>query len=108
MFNIVHYYQPCPVCGRSLRIRVSLLGKRVFCQHCGGGFRATDPASTPATCGPALASDRGGAAFGVGPAPASSSAGDDLRDDLLRRVEVVLQRAEQVSCHSTAGSADAR
>ena len=25
-----------------LRIGVRLLGQRVYCQHCGGGFRATD------------------------------------------------------------------
>ena len=108
MSNVVHYYQPCPVCGRSLRIRVSLLGKRVFCQHCGGEFRAADPATYRATRAPALATDHDGAAFGVGPAPADRSAGDDLHDDLLRRVEVVLQRAEQVSGHAAAGSADSR
>lgn len=39
----VHFHQACPVCGRQLRVRVSLLGQRVFCQHCGGGFTATDP-----------------------------------------------------------------
>ncbi len=27
-----------------LRIGVRLLGQRVYCQHCGGGFRATDVA----------------------------------------------------------------
>lgn len=27
-----------------LRIGVRLLGQRVYCQHCGGGFRATDEA----------------------------------------------------------------
>ena len=36
------YHQGCPVCGRMLRIGVRLLGQRVYCQHCGGGFRATD------------------------------------------------------------------
>lgn len=38
----VFYSQPCPVCGRRLQIRVSLLGHRVYCQHCGGGFTAVD------------------------------------------------------------------
>ena len=40
--NPVCYHQSCPVCGRNLRIRVLLLGQRVYCQHCGGGFIATD------------------------------------------------------------------
>jgi len=40
--NPVCYHQSCPVCGRSLRIRVLLLGRLVYCQHCGGGFTATD------------------------------------------------------------------
>lgn len=39
----VHFHQSCPVCGRQLRVRVSLLGHRVYCQHCGGGFVASDP-----------------------------------------------------------------
>lgn len=48
----VHFHQSCPVCGRQLRVRVSLLGQRVFCQHCGGGFVASDPElrSEPAGC----------------------------------------------------------
>jgi hypothetical protein len=48
--NPVCYHQNCPVCGRNLRIRVMLLGRRVYCQHCGGGFIATDAcvgATTP-------------------------------------------------------------
>lgn len=36
------FHQPCPVCGRTLQIRVQLLGRRVYCQHCGGGFVAHD------------------------------------------------------------------
>lgn len=40
--NPVCYHQNCPVCGRNLRIRVRLLGRRVYCQHCGGGFVASD------------------------------------------------------------------
>lgn len=42
MSDSVYYHQGCPVCGRMLRIGVRLLGRRVYCQHCGGGFRATD------------------------------------------------------------------
>lgn len=49
MIQDVHYHQPCPVCGRSLRIGVTLLGRRVYCQHCGGGFVASDPTLGEAT-----------------------------------------------------------
>lgn len=38
------FNQSCPVCGRRLRIRLQLLGRRVYCQHCGGGFQARDEA----------------------------------------------------------------
>lgn len=44
MFRPVFYHQGCPVCGRTLQIAVELLGKRVYCQHCGGGFLALDEA----------------------------------------------------------------
>ena len=47
--NPVCYHQNCPVCGRNLRIRVMLLGRRVYCQHCGGGFIATDICAGDAT-----------------------------------------------------------
>jgi len=39
----VFFQQGCPVCGRRLDIDVNLLGRRVYCQHCGGGFVAMDP-----------------------------------------------------------------
>ena len=45
--NPVCYHQNCPVCGRNLRIGVRLLGRRVYCQHCGGGFIASDDATSP-------------------------------------------------------------
>lgn len=41
--TVVHFNQACPVCGRPLRVPVGLLGQRVYCQHCGGGFVASDP-----------------------------------------------------------------
>lgn len=44
MHHPISYHQNCPVCGRSLRIGVTLLGRRVYCQHCGGGFIATESA----------------------------------------------------------------
>jgi hypothetical protein len=47
--NVVSYFQGCPVCGRTLRISVSLIGSRVYCQHCGGGFVASgEEVSSPA------------------------------------------------------------
>lgn len=45
--NGVCYHQGCPVCGRMLRIQVVLLGSRVYCQHCGGGFVASDVSLHP-------------------------------------------------------------
>jgi len=38
----VFFHQQCPVCGRVVRVRVSLLGRQVFCQHCQGNFVASD------------------------------------------------------------------
>lgn len=43
MRSPVFFHQQCPVCGRIARVRVSLLGRRVFCQHCQGSFLASDP-----------------------------------------------------------------
>ena len=50
MSNPVFFIQSCPVCGRSLQIRVTLLGRQVFCQHCGGGFVATDRSMERSPC----------------------------------------------------------
>lgn len=64
MVEDVAFLQPCPVCGRTLRIGVLLLGRRVYCQHCGGGFVATDPSmggggdATPRTADRDAAVDR--------------------------------------------------
>jgi hypothetical protein len=52
MIKDVCYHQPCPVCGRTLRIGVMLLGRQVYCQHCRGGFVAADPALGRAADGP--------------------------------------------------------
>lgn len=41
MTTPVFFFQSCPVCGRSLRIRVGLLGRRVTCDHCAGVFVAS-------------------------------------------------------------------
>lgn len=71
----VYYQQGCPVCGRQLRIRVTLLGKRVYCQHCGGGFLAVDPSMVDA------------------PDDRTARRIDVVVDDLLERAAIVLERA---------------
>jgi len=43
------FVQECPTCGRSLEVRVDLLGKLVKCRHCSGRFVASSPANTSAT-----------------------------------------------------------
>ena len=48
----VYFHQGCPVCGRRLEINVGLLGRRVFCQHCGGGFIAMDASMQSAPADP--------------------------------------------------------
>lgn len=68
--NLVSFHQGCPVCGRLLNIGVTLLGKRVYCQHCGGGFIAADPSAGPAV-------------------------GDRRVEDLLERAEAALQQAAE-------------
>lgn len=37
------FTQNCPICGRSLEVRIEYLGKRVSCSHCRGRFIARDP-----------------------------------------------------------------
>lgn len=73
MYRDVYYQQHCPVCGRQLQIRVNLLGQRVYCQHCGGGFRALDDQMQ----------------LGSGE-PSRSAA--DRADELLRQAALVLQQ----------------
>ena len=74
MANPMHYLQGCPVCGRMLEIRVTLLGKRVYCQHCGGGFVAADPTMGAAPERPQL----------------------DAVDELIERAAVVLQQSSGI------------
>jgi hypothetical protein len=47
MFHTTFFVQECPTCGRRLQIRVAYLGKRLYCQHCGGPFFASDPTQAP-------------------------------------------------------------
>lgn len=79
MSDSVYYHQGCPVCGRMLRIGVRLLGRRVYCQHCGGGFRATD-------------ADLEATAEGPEPGPAA-----DRVEQLLARVEETLAHTADAS-----------
>ena len=44
MSGPTYFCLECPTCGRSLVVRVSHLGRRVQCQHCGGSLIAQDPA----------------------------------------------------------------
>ena len=83
----MHFFQSCPICGRSLRIRVTLLGKKVFCRHCGGGFPARDGAST---AGPT--------------APDESPSGALAEPSLDERVDHLLARASLVLARSAAAS----
>ncbi len=74
MSRNVYYNQQCPVCGRMLQITVQLLGRRVYCQHCGGGFMALDEHVSPSY---------GGAI--------KSTA--DRADELLERAAAMLEQA---------------
>ena len=78
MSDSVYYHQGCPVCGRMLRIVVRLLGQRVYCQHCGGGFRATDET---------LEEDEG-----------AVRAIEQIQED---RIEMLLERATEAIGNST-------
>lgn len=74
MLRDVYYHQNCPVCGRMLQIRVQLLGRAVYCQHCGGGFVALDDHTAPSFVG-----------------GAKSTA--DRADELLERAALMLEQA---------------
>ena len=56
-----------------LEVRVNLLGRRVYCQHCGGGFVAMDEQMAP----------------GGGPGRTAA----DRADELLQRAAAMLERA---------------
>ena len=73
----VFFAQSCPICGRKLRIAVNLLGSRVYCQHCGGGFMAADDSMRSASA----------------PDLHVARACDETVDALLAKAEAVLARA---------------
>lgn len=39
---VTYYSQSCPVCGRTLQVRVQYLGRQISCRHCHGEFTAAD------------------------------------------------------------------
>jgi hypothetical protein len=91
--NPVCYHQNCPVCGRNLRIRVMLLGRLVYCQHCGGGFTATDTCERPsAACEGPSAACEGPSAACEGPSarPAANRPQAAIVDELIERAAVML------------------
>jgi hypothetical protein len=51
VFSTMYYQQSCPTCGRSLRIRVAYLGRKVYCQHCHAAFMASEPGSEQLSTG---------------------------------------------------------
>ena len=46
MSTPTYFFQECPTCHRSLRIRVDYLGQQVTCKHCQAHFEACDPQSS--------------------------------------------------------------
>ena len=70
----VFFHQGCPVCGRRLEIDVALLGAKVYCQHCGGGFVAMDASLRPGRAEVATA----------------------RAEDLLARADELLARADAI------------
>lgn len=89
MFHPVHFFQSCPVCGRTLRIRVGLLGRRVYCCHCDGSFTASDP-SLAARGGPRLRP--------LEPLEAEQGRASDSRVDEL--IEMASRRLMDAGCTS--------
>jgi len=84
----VKFTQSCPTCGRRIRIRASLLGYTVACQHCRAEFVAHsdfEPAQGP-DVGHGSDLERG-TASGTEPA---SHAGSASLDPLMQRVEKLL------------------
>ncbi len=79
MSHTTFFVQECPTCGRRLQIRVAYLGKRLYCQHCGGPFYAADPSMK-------------------GPR------GDQARVHLLERAEQLLAVAERQQSHTSCPS----
>ena len=76
----IKFTQSCPTCGRRIDVRASLLGCTVACQHCGAEFAAKASEETIIR--------------------------QDTSEDLLRRVEQALRKAEQSSMVGAGPNAD--
>ncbi len=79
MAGTLIFVQPCPTCGRSLEVRVKLLGKPVVCKHCSATFEACDPSSSqyPPTDSPLHLLDRADALIQqIGEQPAELGAAE--------------------------------
>lgn len=53
-----YFLQECPTCGRTLQVRVELLGREVTCQHCRGLLTAWDDEGAPRCAAPQTLLDR--------------------------------------------------
>jgi len=56
--SAIWFHSQCKVCGRRLLIRLSLLGHRVGCPHCGHCFTAMEPRSDTTDSSPETVLDR--------------------------------------------------
>ena len=73
----LRFTQSCPTCGRRVEIRAALLGCTVACQHCRAEFVAE----------PGVSIDQ----------PPASMGQADSSDDLMARVDQLLQQSDQQS-----------
>ena len=71
----LRFTQSCPTCGRRVEVRATLLGCTVACQHCRAQFIAE----------PGISMDP----------PRDQAIESDSSDDLMARVEELLQRTGQ-------------
>lgn len=76
----IKFTQSCPTCGRRIDVRASLLGCTVACQHCGAEFAAN--------------------------AGEEQIVRQDSGENLLKRVEQALRKAEKSSMVGTGHSTD--
>jgi hypothetical protein len=97
--NSVCYHQNCPVCGRNLRIRVMLLGRLVYCQHCGGGFTATDACEGTSTACEGASTD----CEGTSTRPAANRPQSAIVDELIERAAVMLGLTSGLDASGQAG-----
>ncbi len=74
----VRFTQSCPTCGRRIRVRASLLGCTVACQHCHSEFVAHS-------------------GFFGGSESHEDVGAAESEDALMRRVEAALEKAQQAA-----------